>query len=495
MSEQEQNMVHHLTEQHMEPRNILSSLKKQNPDNVSIRRDRLVELEAGKKKLSGETMNTLITIFFFIFLHIFTTPSASYSNSIVKNLPGFHGDLPFTLETGCSTTLLSLKETLCKTLFFRSSIHRRWPWCYCTLSFALSNRSHENQFQKFNMDKPYIRDQRNIMDQDIPAYTGFSYSKTWETSRSSDTSLAFQCYEFLQKWLLEYPRFLNNPLYIAGISYMGIVIPVTTLEIYKGNEHGSKPQLNIKGCICVSPLTDKFNDFNSRLEFAHRLALISDDIYESAKKTCNGNYINSNPNNIECSNDLQRMDECTSGLNIGNILYPVCDPVDLNPICDKAAKTYLENWANYKDVQKALHVREGTIETWHKNNESLRYDMNKEDTVYYSYDIFSSVDYHRQLIARNSQVLVLNGDHDMNFPYVGTERWIKSLDLPIESPWNPWFVNNQVAGYKTTFAKNGYTLTYATIKGAGHGVALYKPDEALAIVDAWLSSRDYLSDL
>ncbi|KAD4585037.1 hypothetical protein E3N88_22638 [Mikania micrantha] len=39
MSEQEQNMVHHLTEQHMDPRNILSSLKKQNPDNVSIRRD------------------------------------------------------------------------------------------------------------------------------------------------------------------------------------------------------------------------------------------------------------------------------------------------------------------------------------------------------------------------------------------------------------------------------------------------------------------------
>lgn len=39
MSEQEQNMVHHLTEQHMEPRNILSSLKKHNPNNVSIRRD------------------------------------------------------------------------------------------------------------------------------------------------------------------------------------------------------------------------------------------------------------------------------------------------------------------------------------------------------------------------------------------------------------------------------------------------------------------------
>ncbi|KAD3337732.1 hypothetical protein E3N88_33252 [Mikania micrantha] len=41
MSEQEQNMVHHQTEQHMDPRNILSSLKKQNPNNVSIRRDAL----------------------------------------------------------------------------------------------------------------------------------------------------------------------------------------------------------------------------------------------------------------------------------------------------------------------------------------------------------------------------------------------------------------------------------------------------------------------
>ncbi|KAD2060942.1 hypothetical protein E3N88_41928 [Mikania micrantha] len=39
LSEHRQNMVHHLTRQHMEPRNILSSIKKQNPDNVSIRRD------------------------------------------------------------------------------------------------------------------------------------------------------------------------------------------------------------------------------------------------------------------------------------------------------------------------------------------------------------------------------------------------------------------------------------------------------------------------
>ncbi|KAD5317105.1 hypothetical protein E3N88_17051 [Mikania micrantha] len=441
-------------------------------------------------------MNTLLSIFFFIFLHLITTSSKSCSNSIVKNLPGFHGDLPFTLETG----YVGIGEDDAIQVFYYFVESQRDPsqdplLLYTAggpLSINFKNSTWTNITFEIN-EKSWTK-VANMIFVDLPVGTGFSYSKTWEASRSSDTGLALQSYEFLQKWLLEHPRFLNNPLYISGISYMGIVIPATTLEVYKGNEHGKQPQLNIKGCICVSPLTDKFNDFNSRLEFAHRLALISDDIYESTKKNCNGNYINSDLENIECSNDLRRVDECTSGLNIGNILYPVCDAADPDPICREAADVYLESWANYKAVQKALHVREGTIETWHKNNDSLHYDVNQEDTVYYSFDIFSSVDYHRQLVARNSQVLVLNGDHDMNFPYVGTEKWIRSLDLPIESPWNPWFVSNQVAGYKTTFAKNGYTLTYATIKGAGHGVALYKPDEALAIVDGWLASRDYLSD-
>nr|GFA99449.1 peptidase S10, serine carboxypeptidase, alpha/beta hydrolase fold protein [Tanacetum cinerariifolium] len=38
----------------------------------------------------------------------------------------------------------------------------------------------------------------------------------------------------------------------------------------------------------VSPLTDRFIDFNSRLEFQHRVTLISDEIYESTKQTCHG---------------------------------------------------------------------------------------------------------------------------------------------------------------------------------------------------------------
>lgn len=40
-----------------------------------------------------------------------------------------------------------------------------------------------------------------------------------------------------------------------------------------------------------------------------------------------------------------------------------------------------------------------------------------------------------------------SGDHDLVFPYVGTQNWIHGMELPMTKPWAPWFVNKQVAGY------------------------------------------------
>nr|GEW80243.1 multiple organellar RNA editing factor 3, mitochondrial [Tanacetum cinerariifolium] len=56
----------------------------------------------------------------------------------------------------------------------------------------------------------------------------------------------------------------------------------------------------------------------------------------------------------------------------------------------------------------------------------------------------------------------------------------------LQSPWKSWFLRSQVAGYQTTYARDGYSLKHATIKGAGHVVALSKPEEALFMVNEWL---------
>lgn len=36
------------------------------------------------------------------------------------------------------------------------------------------------------------------------------------------------------QFVKEHPKFLKNPMYVTGISYSGIVIPIITEELYKG---------------------------------------------------------------------------------------------------------------------------------------------------------------------------------------------------------------------------------------------------------------------
>ncbi|CAH1434569.1 unnamed protein product [Lactuca virosa] len=454
-----------------------------------------------------ESKHILVSILITFALFI----SASNSRPIIRRLPGFDGDLPFTLEAG----YIGVGEDDAVQIFYYFVESERNPsedplLIYLTggpgtsvlysmmyqigpLNFDLDASWENNITLKLN---PYAWNKvANVIYIDAPAGAGFAYATTYEASRSSDSLLASNAYDFLRKWLMEHPRFLSNPLYISGISYMGIILPNVALHVYNGNEHGNQPHMNIKGVISVSPLTDKFGDFNSRFEFAHRLSLISDEMYESTEKTCNGNYVSlyNDLDSIRCSNNLQWVDECTSMINLENILEPLCATTD--PACREATFGLVVAWANDKDVQKALNVREGTIETWEWQNSTIHYNLGKNDTVIYSYDVFSTIPIHKQLLAKKCQYLIICGDHDMVFPHVGTEKWIRSLNLPIEKRWEPWFVNDQIAGYQMTYAQSEYLLTYATIKGAGHGIALYKPEEALAMVDEWLDSRIYLSDV
>ncbi|KAK1413528.1 hypothetical protein QVD17_35303 [Tagetes erecta] len=318
----------------------------------------------------------------------------------------------------------------------------------------------------------------------IPHHAGFSYAETEEGWSSSDTILVNYSKDFIRKFLNDHPKFLRNPLYISGISYSGIIIPKVALELYEGNEHGGDQQsINIQGYILCSPLTDKFKDFNSRVEYAHRMALISDDIYKSAVDNCDGNYVELNSANLACRNSLQRYEECTSHINAESILDPYCDEKD--PTLDCAIGIIAtNNWVN----------KEGKVGYVQTINYTLHYVQGKSDQDYYSYDIFSSYSDHKKLSTKNCRALIFSGDHDMVFPYVGVEQWITSLNLQVESPWKPFYVDDQVGGYVTRYTQNNYSLTYATVKGAGHSVSYYKPQETSVLLQGLFSSQAYSSD-
>ncbi|KAF5197052.1 Serine carboxypeptidase-like, partial [Thalictrum thalictroides] len=483
------------------------------------------------------------------------------SQTIIKCLPGFDGELPFELETG----YVSVDENDDAQYFYyfvKSERNPRedplilWfdggPGCSALCGFAFEIGPINFAKQESNGSLPSLvlnpyswTKVSNVLFVDSPIGAGFSYSKTLQGSYSSDTIFAKQVYIFLKKWFIGHPDFLQNPLYIASLSYSGLIIPVIAQVISDGNEASEKPFVNLKftSLSCCQyertrsidkpqPRTDRHVEENSQVQFAHRMGIISDELYESVKKNCREEYVNVDPSNSRCLKDIQAFKEFTSDLNTYHILEPYClteliepdkmkreriyveafptldslgypannlvserpmegddsletnyateiplsPPLPKNPVheCRNYGYKHAYYWANNLSVQKALHVQQGTVKEW------IRCNL---DIPYYK-EFTNTVSYYIQLSAKGYRSLIYNGDHDMMIPFVGTQEWIRSLNFSIEDEWRPWYVNGQVAGYTRMYSNN---LTFATVKGGGHEVPMYKPKECLAMLERWIS--------
>uniref|UniRef100_A0A2N9EN15 Uncharacterized protein n=1 Tax=Fagus sylvatica TaxID=28930 RepID=A0A2N9EN15_FAGSY len=164
----------------------------------------------------------------------------------------------------------------------------------------------------------------NVIFVDSPVGTGFSYARTPVASQSSDFKHAQQLHQFLIKWLIDHPEFVTNPVYIAGDSYSGIPGPFLVQQISNGNEEGIEQLINLQGYILGNPITDPSSDGSSAIPYAHGMGLISDELYESLKRTCGGEYLGINPRNAQCMQYVQELTECLSRINSVHILEPLC---------------------------------------------------------------------------------------------------------------------------------------------------------------------------
>ncbi|KAK4401742.1 Serine carboxypeptidase-like 18 [Sesamum angolense] len=183
----------------------------------------------------------------------------------------------------------------------------------------------------------------NIIFIDSPAGTGFSYATTPQGYINSDSRTAKYDYSFLKKWLLNHPEFLKNRLYIAGESYGGKLVPMVALEIAEGNEAGLEPRMLLQGYIVGNSFTDEQKDINQRVPYAHRMALVSDELFELANSSCRGEYANPDPENIQCLHALQLVTECTSRIYENHILEPKCKFMLPRPNISRPLQLFLED--------------------------------------------------------------------------------------------------------------------------------------------------------
>ncbi|XP_050943818.1 serine carboxypeptidase-like 13 isoform X2 [Cucumis melo] len=447
-----------------------------------------------------------------LLVSVFQIISAAASHWTVEFLPGFPGRLPFELETGY-VGVGDLEEVQLFYYFVKSEGNPKtdpllfWltggPGCSALTALAFEVGPINFKIEEYNGSLPQIilnpyswTKKASILFVDLPVGTGFSYGTTPRSLKKGDFSQVHHSIQFFKKWLIRHPEFLSNPFYVGGDSYSGILIPVIAQKILEENEHA--PYINLQGYILGNPVTIRTTYRNFAIPFAHRMTLISDELFESLVSSCKGEYVNIDPSNVDCLRHYNTYQQCISKVQKANILLPKCsfhspkrqedaiferrslyntpkvllDPEPSIPSIDCPTYKFLLSsyWMNDDQVRKALH---GSVGEWTRCSD-------KQD---YNYDIENVFPYHVNLSSKGYRSLIYSGDHDMVVPHLDTQAWIKSLNYSIVEDWRPWFIANQVAGYTRSYANN---MTFATIKGGGH-TAEYTLKECSVIFSRWIA--------
>ena len=107
-------------------------------------------------------------------------------------------------------------------------------------------------------------------------------------------------------------------------------------------------------------------------------------------------------------------------------------------------------------------------------------------------------------LVKYLRVFIYNGDDDPVVPFTSDSEWTQALaksKILVETrPWHAWYEgrdpgNERPAGYATGYsvpnaASPNSSLTYLTIKMAGHMVPMFQPWAALAMFKSFVSGID-----
>jgi len=344
----------------------------------------------------------------------------------------------------------------------------------------------------------------NMIYMDSPCGVGLSYSTDPSVDYiTNDTVTAHDSHNALLNFFSLYPEFSTNDFYIAGESYAGIYVPTLAQQVMLGNQQNPATKINMKGILVGNGVTDQVFDGNAWVPFIYGHSFISDPLYEEIVASCGENIWNATGQ--ECNNLLNNASGLVSGLNIYDVYldcyYP---PANGKPdlevhdlwhrVTSRVRETISHNknlgedvpcidsdraaaWLNQDSVRTALHAISVATQEWMICSDQIEY-TNVYNTV---------IPIHKQLLENGYRILVYSGDADMCVPNTGSEAWTDSLDLPLVEEWRPWMLYQQVAGYVREYKG----LTYATIKGAGHMVPQFRPDQALHFFTQFLNNQPF----
>ncbi|GKU87217.1 hypothetical protein SLEP1_g1658 [Rubroshorea leprosula] len=332
----------------------------------------------------------------------------------------------------------------------------------------------------------------NILFLESPAGVGFSYTNTSSNLKDSgDNRTAQDNLMFLIRWMSRFPQYRYREFYIAGESYGGHYVPQLAKKIHDYNRAFSRPFINLKGYLVGNAVTDYYYDNIGTVAFWWSHAMISDGTYRSILKNCNFSAENTSK---ECDNVVDyAMNHEFGDIDQYSIYTPTCMPN--NTVRHKRLKSsllrrrisgydpctenYAEKYYNRPDVQKAMHA----------NTTGIPYKWTACSDVLFKYwtdSANSMLPIYKELMAAGLRIWVYSGDTDSVVPVTATRFSLGHLNLKIKTSWYPWYSGNQVGGWTQVYEK----LTFATVRGAGHEVPLFRPGPAFILFRSFLAGEE-----
>jgi carboxypeptidase C (cathepsin A) len=320
---------------------------------------------------------------------------------------------------------------------------------------------------------------------EAPAGVGFSLLGNASNIYTDDAITAHDNLQALLQWFASYPEYEKNDFYIMGESYAGIYVPTLAYNVLAYNQATGRDNINLVGIAVGNGVTDyKFDNQAALANLVASHSLADFTFLSEYTAAC------SNSSSEACANQTNYLYSIFDDINIYDI-YGDCvpSPAQLRntpwvkkthhmlgevPPCVEWAG--IVNYFNNSAVRAALHIPV-SAPNWDFCNDAMQ-------TTYTKNTQYGSIYTYPYLMAFNLKILIFTGDCDAAVPFTGTRQWVENLNLTTVSDFQPWYYNQQVAGFTQQYSG----LTYTTVKGAGHMVPQDKPGAAHQMIYGFLNS-------
>ncbi|MBA0798072.1 hypothetical protein Gohar_008705 [Gossypium harknessii] len=325
----------------------------------------------------------------------------------------------------------------------------------------------------------------NVIFLESPAGVGFSYSNdSSDYTKVGDKRTTKDSYVFLINWLERFPQYKRRDFFITGESYAGHYVPQLAYYILSRNKNTNQTVINLKGIAIGNAWIDDAICMKGMFDYLWTHALNSDETNEGINKYCNfvsedsvSKKGDGDDNTIQCGKYLSQGFREMGFIDLYDIYAPQCNLSAIKPGSngnimnfDPCSGFHVKSYLNLAKVQAAFHAK---ATKWSGCS-----------SVGWTDSPMSVLPEIRNL-SREIRVWIYSGDTDGRVPVTSSRYAIKTLELPVETAWRPWYSNSEVGGYVV-----GYKgVVFTTVRGAGHTVPSYQPERALTMITSFLHGK------